>query len=345
MARPKVNSVLNSPILGLVSDEVDAILVPVGGPVWLRSFGRLSALVVVLIMASLSAQAQELEPRAYRTLPTGFNFAVLSYSFTRGNVVSDATSPVQDLELEANIAGLGYLRSLGIFGRSSSVTVQVPYIFMSGTATLDDEPVSGTRTGFADTRVRLAVNLLGGPALAPAEFAKYRQRRNLGVSLTVGVPTGEYKSYQLVNLGANRWSLKPEVGYSSIKGRWILEAAAGVWFFTTNDDFSEGNTLRQDPITSLQGHVSYNVSRRVWLALDGNWYTGGETSVNGQEQSTLQRNSRVGLTASVAVARGQSLKLAAHTGAYTRAGADFDMVTIAYQFGWGRGVRPAKQKP
>ena len=295
----------------------------------------------MLVVASLSAQAQELEPRAYRTLPTGFNFAVLSYSFSKGNVVTDATSSVQDLSLDANIAGFGYLRSLGIFGRSSSVTLQVPYVFMSGTAVLDGEPVSGTRTGTADARLRLAVNLLGGPALAPAEFARYRQRRNLGVSLTVGVPTGEYKSSQRVNLGSNRWSLKPEVGYSSIKGRWILEAAAGVWFFTTNDEFFGGTTLRQDPITSVQAHASYNISRRVWLAVDGNWFTGGSTEVNGAELTALQSNSRGGLTLSVNVARGQSLKFAAQTGVFTRTGADFDVATIAYQFGWGKGVRPA----
>ena len=291
------------------------------------------------IATCLSAQAQELEPRAYRTLPTGFNFAVLSYSFSSGNVVTDANSPVQDLDLDANIAGIGYLRSIGILGRSASVTVSVPYVFLSGSATLDDELVTGTRTGFADTRLRLAVNLLGGPALPPAEFAKYRQRRNLGVSLTVAAPTGEYKNSQLVNLGANRWSLKPEVGYSSIKGRWIFEAAGGVWFFTTNDDFFGGATLRQDPITSLQAHVSYNFDRKIWLALDLNWYGGGRTSIDGQDQPTLQSNSRVGLTLSFVVTRGQSIKLAAHTGAYTRVGADFDLATIAYQFGWGKGLR------
>jgi hypothetical protein len=293
----------------------------------------------------LSIQAQELEPRAYRTLPTGFNFAVVSYSFSRGNVVSDATSSVQDLELEANVGGFGYLRSLGILGRSASVALQVPYVFLSGTAVLDGEPVSGTRTGMADARLRLAVNLLGGPALAPAEFARYRQRRNLGVSLTVSVPTGAYKSSQRVNLGANRWGVKPEVGYSSIKGRWILEAAAGIWFFTNNDDFFGGTTLRQDPITNAQAHVSYNLSRRVWLALDGNWFGGGRTTADGTELSTDQGNSRTGLTLSVVVARGQSLKFAAQSGLYTRAGAEFDVVTIAYQFGWGAGLRPGKTGP
>jgi len=311
----------------------------------LRSLGRFLALVVLLVTASLSAQAQELEPRAYRTLPTGFNFLVLSYSYSTGNVVADATSSVQDLSLDANIAGFGYLRSLGIFGRSASVTLQVPYVFLSGTALLDGEPVSGTRTGTADARLRLAVNLLGGPALAPAEFARYRQRRNLGVSLTVSAPSGEYESFQRVNLGANRWGLKPEVGYSSVRGRWILEAAAGIWFFTTNDEFFGGTTLRQDPIAGLQAHVSYNVNRRVWLAVDGNWFAGGRTSVSGTELSTWQRNSRFGLTLSVALARGQSLKLAAHSGVFTRAGAEFDLASIAYQFGWGAGLRPAKTRP
>jgi hypothetical protein len=306
---------------------------------------RLPALVFLALAACLPAGAQELEPRAYRTLPTGFNFAVLSYSYSTGNVVADATSSVQDLALDANIAGFGYLRSLGIFGRSSSVSVQVPYVFLSGTALLDGEPVSGTRTGMADARMRLAVNLLGGPALAPAEFAGYHQRRNLGVSLTLAVPSGQYDSSLRVNLGANRWSLKPEVGYSSIKGRWILDAAAGVWFFTSNDDFFGGTTLRQEPIGSLQAHVSYNFNRRVWLAVDGNWFSGGQTSVNGTEQATQQSNSRVGLTLSVNVARGHSLKLAAQTGAFTRAGADFDVATIAYQFGWGAGLRPVKKEP
>ena len=306
------------------------------------SSGFCFALLVLWAAACVSVQAQELEPRSYRTLPTGINFAVLSYGYSTGNVVVDANSSLQDLDLKANIAGFGYLRSLGIAGRSASVAVQVPYVFLSGSATLDGEPVTGTRTGLADARVRLAVNLLGGPALAPAEFAKYQQRRNLGVSLTVGAPVGDYDSSQRVNLGSNRWSVKPEVGYSSIKGRWILDAALGVWFFTSNTDFFGGSTLRQDPVVNLQAHGSYNFNRRVWLALDANWYGGGAAKLNGEELTEFQSNSRWGLTLSVAVARGQSLKFATQAGAYTRVGADFNMVTIAYQFGWGAGMRKAK---
>jgi hypothetical protein len=168
-------------------------------------------------------------------------------------------------------------------------------------------------------RLRLAVNLLGGPALSPQEFARYKQGRNLGVGLTVSAPTGQYDPTRLINFGNNRWGFKPEVGYSSIRGRWIWEAAAGVWFLTTNDDFL-GSTRTQDPIGSLQANVSYNFKGGAWIALNGNWYTGGETSIDGVEKDDLQKNSRVGLTLSLPLGGPHSMKLVAQTGAYTASG-------------------------
>ena len=59
--------------------------------------------------------SQELEPRAYRALPTGLDFLAVSYQFSSGNVVFDATSPVENLEIDSHMAGLGYLlyRSIG----------------------------------------------------------------------------------------------------------------------------------------------------------------------------------------------------------------------------------------
>lgn len=281
--------------------------------------------------------AQELEPRAYRTLPVGLNAVLLAGVYSSGNVVADSTSPIQDLELTSTTAILAYLRSIGLFGRSASLTVQVPYLHMSGSGFLNGQFLTNSRSGASNLRLRLAANLLGGPALKPAEFAKYRQRRNLGVSLSVRTPTGQYDSSRVVSFGANRWSFKPEVGYSSIKGRWILELAAGVWLFTTNNDFFGGTTQEQDPIGSFQGHISYNFKNRMWVSLDANYYTGGRTSVNGTEKFDLQRNSRVGFTFSLPLARRHSLKMSAHTGAFTQIGADFDVATLAYQYLWGGG--------
>ena len=43
---------------------------------------------------------------------------------------------------------------------------------------------------------------------------------------------GQYDPTKLVNLGSNRWTFKPELGYSRRWGHWLFDAYASVWFFT-----------------------------------------------------------------------------------------------------------------
>ncbi len=57
--------------------------------------------------------------------------------------------------------------------------------------------------------------------------------------------------------------------------------------------------------------------------------------MDGVDATELQENSRVGLTLSVPLHRPHSLKFSVATGARTRFGADFDNVTVAYQYFWG----------
>jgi hypothetical protein len=299
---------------------------------------RLLPVVIVAALAAFAsgpAWAQELEPRAYRTLPAGLDFLVVAYTHSSGNVVVDPSVPIEDLQAEIQSASLAWLHSFGIAGRSSSLTVTVPYVHMSVTGLLQGQFRQGSRSDWADSRVRLAINLAGGPALTPQEFARFKQKRAIGASLSIVMPTGQYSPSYLINFGANRWGFKPEVGYSSVKRKWIFEFAAGVWLFTSNDSGMGGTTVRQDPIASLQAHLSYNLPRGIWLGADANYFEGGRTTIGGQAKSEPQRNSRVGLTMSLPLRPRHSLKIAAHTGAFTRVGADFDIGTIAYQYQWG----------
>jgi hypothetical protein len=301
----------------------------------LRSGGVGLVLVLVVAFAGV-AHTQELEPRAYRALPIGFNFAVGAYQFSSGNVLFDATAPVEDLEIDIHVVSLSYMRTLGLGGRSASVSFTAPRVYAEGSGLLDGERVEGSRSGWADARARLVVNLLGGPAMSMQEFAKFKQGRTMGVGLTISLPTGQYDSGNVVNFGAHRWGFKPEIGYSSVRGRWIFDTALGVWMFTTNHDGpGAGTTLRQDPIWSWQGHISYEFANRMWVAFDLNYFYGGAINVEGQEPTLLQSNSRAGLTLSIPLKRRNSIKLALATGAYTRAGADFDLGTVAYQYQWG----------
>jgi len=67
--------------------------------------------------------AQELEPRAYRTAPVGMNFILGTYSWSTGNVLTDPSVPIEDLQIDIHMAVVSYLRTLGLFGRSSSLTI------------------------------------------------------------------------------------------------------------------------------------------------------------------------------------------------------------------------------
>ncbi len=135
-----------------------------------------------------------------------------------------------------------------------------------------------------------------------------------------------------MNVGTNRWAIKPEIGVSHPLGRWYLEAIAGAWFFEDNDDFFGGRLRKQEPLASIQGQVSYTFRPKLWLAFNATWYDGGRSSVDGVLKDDRQSNTRYGLTLSLPLGRSQSLKLHWNDGASTRIGSDFTTYGIALQY-------------
>jgi hypothetical protein len=188
------------------------------------------------------------------------------------------------------------------------------------------------------------VNLIGGPAMQPKEWVKWKQKRLLGLSLRMVAPTGQYSSTKLINWGGNRWAFKPELGYPQSWGRWALDGYAGAWFYTTNSSSYAGTVTKpqnQAPITSLEGHLSYDVKPRLWLSLDGNFWTGGVTSLSGiQNLATKQTGSRLGATVSFPISKHQSMKIGYSDGTYIRFGGNYQSVSVAWQYSWiGKRIR------
>ena len=60
------------------------------------------------------------------------------------------------------------------------------------------------------------------------------------------------------------------------------------------------------------------------MSLNGNYFRGGENTVNGNKQGDLQENSRFGLTLLVPLNERHSVKFNANTGVVTRVGNGFD---------------------
>jgi hypothetical protein len=145
----------------------------------------------------------------------------------------------------------------------------------------------------------------------------------------------------LINIGAHRWAFKPEIGYTGRPGSFVIDAFAGLWLFTANDEFGvsaanpQGARRTQDPIGAFELHVSYDVKPRLWISADVNYWRGGRTSVNGVEGSaTLFANSRLGVTGSVPLTRRQSLKISYSDGVIIRIGGNFQVLSVGWQYGW-----------
>ena len=117
--------------------------------------------------------------------------------------------------------------------------------------------------------------------MTPKEFMKRTPRTTLGASLSISAPTGQYDPDKLINIGTNRWAFKPEIGLTIPHDRWMFDVFAGVWLFSDNPDFFGGVHREQEPMPTLQGHVSYTIRPQLWLAFDSTYYFGGETSANG----------------------------------------------------------------
>lgn len=279
--------------------------------------------------------AQDLAPRAYVITPTGSNAVTVTYSYNDGSVFVDPTLPVEDLKIRFQTEVISYYRTYGLWGRSSNITLLLPYALADAQGTVAGTATRVYRSGLADGRIRFAINLKGGPAVAPSDFASFHEKSLIGFSFTAVVPIGQYDPGRVINGGANRWAFKPEIGFTRRWQRWVLDWYAGAWFFTANDQYFPGENIRtQQPVGAGEVHLTYYVKPRLWASLDGNFWIGGRSAINGEMNADEQRNSRAGVTVAIPVNRHQSLKASYARGAYVTIGGNYRTFSFAWQYSW-----------
>jgi hypothetical protein len=287
---------------------------------------------------------QDLTPRSYVITPVHTNAVTLTYSSFNGDILFDPTIPITNATSHTSVSSVSLFHTFSFFGRSASITATLPYGVGHLHGLVTGAPTETTiyRSGLGDAVFRFSVNLIGGAAMGMNEYAKWKQKTLLGVSFKLVTPTGQYDPTKLVNLGSNRWAYKPEVGLSRRWGNCVFDTYGAIWFFASNPEFFSHNVLspgrnvkEESPVGAVEGHISYNVSPRLWASFDANFWTGGSISINGLENPrTLQRSSRIGTTMSVPVSKHHALKLSYSKGAYIRYGGDYQNISVAWQYSW-----------
>lgn len=264
----------------------------------------------------------------------GTNFLIANYTRSDGDVSTDPSLPISNVHATINTGVLGYSRTFGLFERTASTAIALPYLRGDVSGVVGEQGTRVTRSGLGDLRLRFAQSLAGSPALTPEAFAQHEPTASLGTSLVVIAPTGDYNPSHLVNVGSNRWAFKPEVGVSEQVGRWFADAAAGVWLFTDNHSFFNGHVRGQDPLWSVQAHAGRYFERGFWLAADVIHYAGGDIAIDRVSSHDAQSVTRYGLTLSVPLAGGLSAKLAGSSWLTAHNGGNFDTIGLTLQYRW-----------
>ena len=307
---------------------------------------RLLAVAGAVALLSLPLAAQDLAPRAYVITPVNSNAVTLTYSFYTGGLDFNGTIPITDATGTYSVPVFSYYHSFSFFGRSANITGSLPYGVGNFSGKLLGEDKSVYRSGLLDLSARFSVNLMGGRAMPAKEFVKWKQTKLLGASLKIIAPTGQYDPTKLVNWGINRWAFKPELGYSQLFGKWMVDAYGGIWLYSANSAFyylPEPKPQTEAPIGSFEGHLSYDFGKpltksavlKPWASLDGNFWFGGVTTLNGiRDLASRQTGSRIGGTVSLPYSKHQSLKVSYSDGTYIRFGGNYQNVQAAWQYSW-----------
>lgn len=303
------------------------------GSVRVTGLLKLVSIVFTCCLWVIDGAAQELTPRAYWPAPKGTKILLTGYSYLHGDVLIDRSLPLDDVNSRLNVGVLAYVQSLGLFGRSSNLIVELPYVRGTVRGLYEQEPISRDLAGMGDLSVALTVNLLGAPSMNVEQFRELRANPHpiLGMRFKLVAPTGHVSSDRLVNVGANRWAASAQLGgIIPFKQRWMLEMSLGAWIYDNDDEYPTGKK-EQAPIYSAQANLIKRLKPGFWASLDLSYFTGGRHTIGGEPFDDKQRNVKVGATIVIPVRRRHAIKLGYAVGAITHKGDDFNQFLASYQ--------------
>lgn len=296
-------------------------------------------LALALLLASAPLVAQDLEPRRWTHLPVGTNTFAVGYAGQRTDIYFNPIIGITDGTADLNGWLARYGRSFDWAGMTARVDGILPYVSGSWKGLVGSEPGQRTiRTG-GDPWLRLSVNFFGSPALKAQDFldflAENPKRTTVGASLAVSMPWGGYDPQELINVGSNRYTLRPQVGVLHQNGPWSYELTGSVFLFSDNEDFVDSATLSQDPVYALQAHVTRNFEGNFWLGAGMAYAAGGKVHIDGQRTRYEVDNVLWNLVGSYKIARTQSVMVAWQQGrTQVDVGSDTDSWVLSWVLAW-----------
>jgi len=292
------------------------------------------AVVAAFCLCAVCSRAQELTPRTYAALPIDSNVLGIGYAVSAGTVLTDSSLPVSDVQASLDRSFLAYAHTFAIGKQAANLQTVLPYFAASASGNIMERSAATKRWGYGDLLVRLGWNLVGNPALKPAEFGRRQPATTFGASLTIQAPTGAYNPSKLINAGNNRWAFLPEVGFEKPIGKWFVDGSGGAWLFTSNDNYLSGHVRSQHPVVEFQTLGGYQWRPGLWLSAGGVYYGGGETIVDGIPNHNVLINGRYGLDFNAPLSREFAVHLKWSNWLTATSGGQFHSFGVQLQYRW-----------
>lgn len=185
------------------------------------------------------------------------------------------------IDVESSLYMLGYTRVQPIFGRSVHWQALLP---AGTTRTSSLLPVATNDTftnGLGDFSLGATVNVFGAPGMKAKDWVRHELDLSVNLGLMVTAPTGQYDPDEVLNVGSNQWKTRFSAPIVKSIGEWVpgkrttLEIMPAVVLFGDNDE-AQGNRIEQDPLYSVEMHLTRDITERAFISLDYTWLSGGE---------------------------------------------------------------------
>ena len=281
----------------------------------------------------------DLEAGLWNHIPLGISFAGGAYAYTEGDVSLDPVLLLEDVEMKLDTVGAKYIHAFEFLRKSARVDITQAYQQGRWAGLVDGVPSATERSGWSDTFVRFAINLYGAPPLHGKEFGAYRAKTKnetiVGAGLAVRLPTGDYMDDKLINLGQNRFALRPQIGVIHTRDKWTTEVTAEVAFYTANDDFFNGKKLEQEPLFFTHAHLIRRLRPGESLSLSLGYNYGGENTIDGIDKDNLSQNTGWALKYAYPISSQSGINIA-YINSRTKesTGIDTETLTLALVFAW-----------
>lgn len=242
----------------------------------------LALLLVGTAMFGSPARAEFDGPRVYWPMPKNTNIVSGHlFSGTANASWSNWTRVEPDIDVDSDIYLLSYTRVQPVLGRTVYWQAVLPSVSTRSSSLTPTAITDTFASGFGDLTIGGTMNLFGAPGMKAKDWVRHELDLSVNLGVMVYAPTGEYDPEDALNIGSNQWKTRVSAPMVKSFGEWVpgrrttLEIMPAVTFFGDNDE-AQGNRIEQDPLHSVEMHLTRDITEDAYISLDYTWLHGGE---------------------------------------------------------------------